>query len=342
MIQRISTLVILGLAVACAGAPESTPEASPEVRREVASAPLALSGSAYDAAGQVDLPKVAAGEYEGLHNVFQLSDSIISGGEPEDEVALEQLSAWGVRTILSVDGKEPDRAEAERLGMRYVHVPIQYSGITSDEVTRISKAFRELEGPFYVHCFHGRHRGPAAAALGRIVIDGVEREQAIAEMRQWCATSSKYEGLYAAVATTPVPSAGATERLEFDFDAINSFDGIRAAMIPMPRHWDQVKAAADREWALDPEHPDLVPVREVLQVRQILDACAELPETQTYADDFREFLDQGRTGAADLIEALEAGAAGQLPDEVWRQRAALAVGQVQASCTDCHASYRDH
>ena len=70
------------------------------------------------------------------------------------------------------------------------------------------KTFRELDGPFYVHCFHGKHRGPAAAAaLGRIAVDGVPREQAIAEMRQWCGTSEKYEGLYRTIAEVLRPDA---------------------------------------------------------------------------------------------------------------------------------------
>ena len=34
---------------------------------------------------------------------------------------------------------------------------------------------------------------------------------ALAEMRQWCGTSPKYEGLYAVVASGAIPAAGETD-----------------------------------------------------------------------------------------------------------------------------------
>ena len=331
------SLLLLSWMSACSGTPAPQQALAP---REPA-APLDLLATAFEAAAEVELPELAPGEYEGLHNVFQLSGSIISGGEPAGEAALEQLSEWGVRTILSVDGKTPDAETAARLGMRYVHIPIQYSGITESQVVRISKTFRELEGPFYVHCFHGRHRGPAAAALGRIVLDGVPRVQAIAEMRQWCATSSKYEGLYAAVATAPVPSAAITKQDAFAFDSAHTFRGLRAAMIPLPRHWDRVVEAAERDWVHDPEHPDLVPAREAAEVLQILDACGELPQTKSHADDFRAWLEQARGGSERLVEALAEGDAAAPADGSWRLEAAAAVEQVRAACTACHGAYRN-
>ena len=46
---------------------------------------------------------------------------------------MKRLADMGVKTILSVDGKTPDVEAAKKLGMRYVHVPIQYRGITESE-----------------------------------------------------------------------------------------------------------------------------------------------------------------------------------------------------------------
>jgi protein tyrosine/serine phosphatase len=209
-----------------------------ELTRAVVSdppAPLAYEGSAYDAAARVELPAPRPLDMPGLHNVFALGDNIRSGAEPADRGALEELAAWGVKTILSVDGKAPDAETAAELGMRYVHVPIQYDGIDEEELLAIAKTFREQEAPFYVHCFHGRHRGPAAAAIGRVVLDGVPRELALAEMRQWCATSKKYEGLYATVAAAEMPTARETEGFAFDFPAAHRFEGMRAVMIELAR-----------------------------------------------------------------------------------------------------------
>ena len=237
---RSVALLAAGAAVACStsGPVDSSTEArsrSASVERLAVPPPIALQGSAFEAAGEVKLPDVPPGNYPGFVNVYRFSDRIITGSEPVDEEAFAQLSAWGVKTVLSVDGKTPDVEGARRHGLRYVHVPIQYKGLSEDQIAKIAKTFRELEAPFYVHCFHGKHRGPAAGALGAVVLDGLDREHAIAEMRHWCSTASKYEGLYAAVATAAIPTAESTEAYEFDFTSAQHFDGIRDAIIVLTR-----------------------------------------------------------------------------------------------------------
>ncbi len=282
---------------------------------------------AYEAATWVVLPETVPASYPGLHNVFQLSDTVYSGGEPEDQAALERIASWGVKTILSVDGKIPDADAAEEFGMHYVHIPIQYSGVAPDEVARITKTFRELPGPFFVHCFHGRHRGPAAAALGRLVLDGASREQAIAEMRQWCSTSSKYEGLYRTIATADLPSQAETEAFEFDFASAHQLDGARAVMIELARTWDLVKASSKRGWAADPDHPDVDALQEAIQLEQLY---AALVSVEAEAEDYRTYVAEGYAGSKALVAALRAG-----------DDAAGAFDAVGASCSDCHVDYRN-
>ena len=335
---RPPLLLFLGLATACAH--------SVEVAEHVV-APMELTGTAYEAAARVELPAVSPNAGPGLHHVFELSENVISGAEPAGHEALEQIASWGVKTILSVDGKTPDAETAAALGMRYVHVPIEYSGIDEEELLKISKTFRELEGPFYVHCYHGKHRGPAAAAVGRVVLDGVPRERAIAEMRQWCSTASKYEGLYSTVATAHIPSAVESARFAFDFDAAHSFDGLRGAMIEMTRKWDLIKAAKKRSWRPDPEHPDVVPREEAVQLHQLFEACSELDGIRAWQDDFRAWLEDGRSGSEQLAQALadharlnHAVPAGPELGETLAL-ADMAFTRVAQSCTSCHAAYRD-
>lgn len=301
--------------------------------------PLPLEGSAWEAAGEVALPVVPPGNYPGLQNVYRFSDRIITGSEPVDREALAQLEAWGVRTVLSVDGKAPDFEGAEELGMRYVHVPLQYKGITDDQIAQIAKAFRELEAPFYVHCFHGRHRGPAAAAIGSVALDGLDRDRAIAEMRHWCTTAKKYEGLYLTVATARFPTAEETAAYDFDFTTAHEFTGLREAMVTLTRSWDEVKLIRKNGWQVSADHPDIDPLRSASTVLQHLDACAEMDEVATYADDFRAWLDTSREGTGRLVELLtdcrsEPGV---------ETSAALeeAYGAVAESCLECHSVYRN-
>jgi hypothetical protein len=343
--MRLPTLLILILASGCvrAGGGRHSQVRSGQVRSEQAPPPLVLAGSAYEAAGQLQLPPPEPRELPGLHNVFTLSENIISGGEPEDRAALVELAGLGIKTILTVDGKTPDVEGAAALGMRYVHVPIQYSGITEDELLRMAKTFRELEAPFYVHCYHGKHRGPAAAAIGRVLLDGLSREQAIAEMRQWCSTSEAYEGLYGTVAKAQLPTAEQSAAFDFDFDAAQAADGVRGQMVRVARNWDQLKHSKRRAWAPDPGHPDLNPSQEALQLELVFAACLEFQAdpADDFAGDprFTKWLEAARDGSRDLAQALK-GAAGAT-DEGWKEAANVAYGQLKSSCADCHGAYRN-
>lgn len=298
--------------------------------------PATLETTAYEAAAQVPLPEREPDEQPGLHNVYRLSDSIVSGAEPEGAAALARLAKMGIKTILSVDGKAPDAATAERLGMRYVHVPIQYRGISDDETLKIVKSFRELEGPFYVHCFHGQHRGPAAAALGRVVLDGVRREQAIAEMRQWCGTSGKYEGLYADVAIGELPSEAATAALQWDFPSIHPLEGFRQAMVDVSRSYDRIKAMAGNAWQVNPDHPDIDPLNEAAVLADVFSRIQHAEELSERPEDFRAWMAEAPSLATTLRDAVT----GARESGDWTA-ASAAYAAVSANCKVCHTAYRN-
>jgi protein tyrosine phosphatase (PTP) superfamily phosphohydrolase (DUF442 family) len=297
----------------------------------------ALDGSGYETATRVQLPKTPPEELSGLHNVYHLSPNIVSGSEPHGEAAFAELHKLGVKTILSVDGKVPDADLARKYGMTYVHVPIQYKGIADDEVLKIAKTFREKEGPFYVHCFHGKHRGPAAAEIGRIAIDGISREQALAEMRQWCGTAQSYEGLYRVVARAKLPSEAETSAFRWDFPAAHPFDGFRSGMIEISRADDNLKALSKTKWQPDAEHPDLDPVNEATKLASAIERSAKLDELAEEPTDFRQWMsDSVVQGAAlrDAMVALKSG--GGSTDAVDK-----AYKTVAATCTACHDKYRN-
>lgn len=325
-----------GRAVTTEGADRSAAVAARDVPP-----PLRLEGSAYEVAGLVPLPQVPPGNYPGLHNVFRLSDRIISGSEPHDQEALAQLAAWGVKTVISVDGKAPDVEGAAENGLTYVHIPIRYSGITEDEVLQIAKSFRELEPPFYVHCFHGKHRGPAAAAIGRVAVDGIRRDMAIAEMRQWCSTSKKYEGLYSTVATAAMPTAAETAAYDFDFTPARRFEGVRDGMIVMARVWDEIKLAEQNGWEPDPKHPDVDPLRSATILAQAFRECSTVARPDGAGDDYDEMMASGVRGAEDLVRLLTECRAEELGFDQRAQALEDAYTMASESCANCHVDYRN-
>ena len=293
-------------------------------------------GSAYEEASRLELPQMAPGERTGLHNVFRLSDNIVSGSEPYGEAAFGQLREMGVKTVLSVDGKVPEAALAERYGLDYVHVPIQYRGITEDEMTRIAKTFREKPGPFYVHCFHGKHRGPAAAAVGRVVLDGVARDEAIAEMRQWCGTSPSYEGLYRVIATGAIASPEETARYRWDFPPAHPYGGYRQTMIEIVRARDNLKGLSRRGWRPDVEHPDLDALNEAEKLADTFDRANRLDEVARRPGDFRAWMDESAVLSRQLRDAIVAERAGGPVIDV-----DVAYAAVEQSCAACHRVYRN-
>jgi protein tyrosine phosphatase (PTP) superfamily phosphohydrolase (DUF442 family) len=332
----IAALAAPGLLVlACQGGP--SPDA-PEPRASVNVAPPLHADDAYAAATTVALPQTPPQEWPGLHNVYKLSDRIWSGSEPHGEAALRQLAALGIKTIISVDGKTPDHEVAARLGLRYVHVPIKYSGVSETEMLRIAKTFRELDGPFYTHCFHGKHRGPVAAAIGRLVLDGVGRDQALAEMRQWCGTGKSYPGLYRTVANGDVPDGAKSASYAWDFPSAKPLGGFRESMIAAPRAFDNLADLAKRDFAPDPEHPDIDARNESEKLAEVFAQAAKLPEVQGKPEDFRAWMDQSAAKSVELREALRAMASG---DADAAARAKALVKAVDGLCTACHKAYRN-
>ena len=270
--------------------------------------------------------------------MYRLSDAIFSGGEPDDDPGFAAIAALGVRTIVSVDGKTPDAEAAALHGLSYVHVPIRYRGISDDELLRLSKAFRELPGPFYVHCFHGRHRGPAAAAVGRLVIDGASRLQSLAEMRQWCGTSAKYEGLYQTVARGEVPDAAATDAYDWDFPTAHAHAGFRSLMVEASRAFETLSNMEANNWAVPDDHPDLDPVNESTILADLFSEAAKLKEVAGEDDDFRGWIEQSREQSLTLRELLtgirrSGGHDWQPADDAYRA--------LKASCSACHRAYRN-
>ena len=92
-----------------------------------------------------ELPmRVEAGH---LPNAICIHERIISGGLPDGEAAFEELKSLRVKTIISVDGAKPNLALAAKYGMRYVHLPHGYNGISDEHAVQLAKAVYNFDGP---------------------------------------------------------------------------------------------------------------------------------------------------------------------------------------------------
>jgi protein tyrosine phosphatase (PTP) superfamily phosphohydrolase (DUF442 family) len=120
---------------------------------------------------------------EGVKNVYRLSPRIITGGQPDAEAGFAELQRLGVKTIVSVTDATPDEETAERYGMKYVHVPMDYEGVSPEQREKILDTVNETADPVYIHCNSGRNRGATAAAICLIGVEGKSNEEAILWMK---------------------------------------------------------------------------------------------------------------------------------------------------------------
>lgn len=247
----------------------------------------------------------------GLENVFALDHSVFTGSVPESDQAFESLRSLKIRTVVSVDGATPAVEQAQRFGMRYVHLPIGYDGISQDRIIAIAKAIRDCPGPIYLHCHHGKHRGPAAAAAAlRCLHPDQTSERFIAFLRA-AGTDSRYAGLYSAVESAP-PVLDTTT---MDFPSTSPVPDLVARMVDLDECWSGVKKKPTRA-----------------NTALLVECYRELKRITHDRDErFQKLLENSLQSAIELEHAIRIG-----------QDGSSALKRSAESCSACHALFRDN
>ncbi len=301
-----------------------------------ADASHAASHAASQGAGSHTTPPPVSADkpahLDGLHNVVTYGPDMICGGVPEGEEGLHTLAAMGVKTIVSVDGATPDVATAEKLGMRYVHLPISYNGVPEERQKELAQAITNLPGPVYMHCHHGKHR--SASALGSAMVLAGKLTPAQAEERMKVSgTSQDYQGLWQAVRGAQALPAAELKTDASKFPSIARVSGMVASMSEIDLVFDNVKAAKTAAWGVPKDHPDLVPTKETRRLAQIFAQFAKDPESLSHPADYQAIL----TKSVEATKALDAALrAGDL-DAATKQ-----FDVIGKSCKECHKLYRDN
>lgn len=266
-------------------------------------------------------------DFPELPNLLEITDNIYSGGEPQNEEAFAELVRLGVKTIVSVDGARPNVEEARQYGLRYVHIPTGYDGISKEAGLSLARLVRDAQGPFYIHCHHGVHRGPAAAAVACIASGAVDGEGAL-KILEKAGTGKDYAGLWRDVESYTPPPAGAELPELVEIAEVGS---LAAAMAKLDRASDDLKLCRDANWSTPPNHPDLIPAREALLIKEGLHEAA-----RNLANDRPERF-RTRLSEAETI-------AGKIEDFLKSSQFDLAGQQfetLRATCKKCHQDYRN-
>ncbi len=275
---------------------------------------------------------------DGLHNVYRITDKLFSGSSPEGDEGFRSLKELGVRTVITVDGSRPDVERARKFGLRYVHIPFGYDGIPREQILRLAKAVRDLPGPVYIHCHHGQHRGPAAAAAVHLCLDQTcTAEQAIAEMKR-AGTDPHYTGLYAVPKSLTRPTKEELDRVPADFPEIAKVPDLAQLMVEVDSRWDNLKLIRAAGWKTPTGHADLDPPHEALQLVEQFREAGRLAQEQKRSEEFRRWLSAAEGKAKALEGALRV--AKGIP-QVDRSAAEAAFRKTEAACAQCHAKYRN-
>jgi protein tyrosine phosphatase (PTP) superfamily phosphohydrolase (DUF442 family) len=277
-------------------------------------------------------------EASGLHKVFRITDKLLSGSSPEGDAGFESLQKLGVKTILTVDGATPDVGRAHKFGMRYVHIPIGYDGVPMEAALRMARAVRDLPGLVYIHCHHGQHRGPASAAAVHLLLDPKCTVQtALAEMKR-AGTDPKYTGLYAAPANIRRLGPVDLDKVDAGFPESVKPAAFAQVMVRIDEQWDKLKEIKAASWKPTHTEPNSTPGHQALLLNELWREAVRMPEIRARPPDFQSWLRRAVDASTKLETALACEAGKPGVDALAAEDAFKAVA---ASCTQCHAKYRD-
>ena len=283
-------------------------------------APMASAGSS-----QTPVP------FDGIENAFRLGPGLWSGGEPHGDAAFKALAAAGVRTVVSVDGAKPDLEAARRHGLRYIHVPIGYDDVPAEAIASLASLTTTDHGGVFVHCHHGKHRGPTAAAILARASGGWDAAQAEAWQRR-AGTSADYPGLYAAVREFRMPDAATLRAAARKLKPAIQPAGLVESMVIIDRQSEMLTDMKAAEWKPIPGAPDATPTQAARLLHEQFKEGIRLGLGPGEAM-FRQAMESAERTAAALVDSLNSGDR-QAADAAWKQ--------VKGGCTQCHQQWRNH
>lgn len=271
-------------------------------------------------------------EIKGVHNAFRVTDRFYSGSQPEGDAAFAAIARLGVKIIVSVDGSIPDVETARKHGLRYVHLPYGYDGIPTNRVAELAKLTTEVSGPFFVHCHHGFHRGPAAVAVMCEASEGWTTNRAVEWMRE-AGTSPDYPGLYRAASRFKAPTKPELAAAKA-FQEITKSSSLVEAMVAIDEHFSWLKQSQKAGWKAPPGHADISAAHEATMIWEQFKEIARTGDTARQSDDYRTKLADAEQAADSLRKLLHEQASVTVVDAAFKKS-----GQ---TCAACHKKYRNN
>lgn len=273
-----------------------------------------------------------------LDNAFAFTETVWGGAEPHDENAFKALKEIGVKTILSVDGARPNVELAAKHGLRYVHLPIGYDEVPRERAREIAKLFIESSGPIFVHCHHGKHRSPAALATACVVASLMTHDDARLAMKAG-GTGENYTGLWDSARNAQPVARKELKAMQVRFVERAAVPPQAEVMVAIDHLFSNLQACQKSGWLPPKSHPDIVPARSALELRELFSELMRTPEHAKKQADYKRWMESSEAELKMmelLLRSFKESGASKPPPEI-----DLAFQRLGKSCTDCHAVYRN-
>lgn len=271
-----------------------------------------------------------------LPNAHWIHANLLSGGMPHGEAAFQELASMGIQTIISVDGIKPDVASAEKFGLRTIHLPHGYDGIAAQRVLELAKAMRDSPKPIYLHCHHGKHRGPTAAAAGCIT-NGWLPPQSADPILRTAGTNPAFAGLYRTARTAKKVDAEVLDALEITFQSVATVPPIIESMVAIDEVWERLKQSQSQGW----KGGEADPRSDALMLKE---HYVELRRTESATDRetaFLQLIDTARILSETLEDQLIHARSERLAAPSWREQTDASMKRLGQNCLQCHTQFRD-
>ena len=231
----------------------------------------------------------------------------------------EELQRMGFRSVIDVDATAPPRGKD--LDLRIVHLPLRYSGITTDEARLLADAMASMDRPIYVHCHHGTNRAPAAAAVALVGIGEWTPDRGV-RLLEVSGTDRAFAGLYDSVASSNVIPRD--ERMPID-QIDRTMEEFPVLMAGIDDSWAALIEDVERRRPATDVTARSAEFVDMLRVAFDADARME-------SESYRALANQVVVEATELEHALRG---------VQMNRVQILLDAVGATCTACHRQYRN-
>ena len=274
-----------------------------------------------------------------LPNAWQIHPRVICGGEPAGAEAFRELRDLGVKTIISVDAAKPDLARARQYDLQYVHLPHGYAGIPAPRVQELAKAVRDLTGPIYIHCHHGKHRGPTAAAVACVAAGLLPPDKA-EQVLELAGTSGQYQGLYSLARSIRPLKPLQLDQMASDFPEVAEVSPLAQIMIELDDRFSELKRLEQAGWRPLSTDADAAPAHIALLFREHWTEWLRNPAIKQQPEPYGKWIEESESLAIQLEQRLRNGNPADNPEPKADLGELLAaLGQ---NCSACHRAYRDN